>query len=173
MLSPATLQREGLQNSTALYKENTKVFLTVIGGSHTIKGILSCSFHGFACICWKKFLQASFWCRSYQFLDLLSQPAHLESKLNADKAVLCQQPIPKHLFSSLTGALQGAAISPHPAVLGGPCSPHWYWCTVRQTFPGVSHIPPDRAAPRQHARAWKGCKASTRKNLGLCQLILD
>lgn len=73
-------------------------------------------------------------------------------------------------------ALHGAAIYPHPEVLGGPCSLHWYWYSVRHTFPGVSHILPDRegkAAPCQHSHAGKGCKASTRKNLGLCQPTLD
>lgn len=74
---------------------------------------------------------------------------------------------PQASFLQPDGALHVSAIYPHPAVLGGPCSLHWY--TVRQMFPGLSHILPDRegkAAPCQHSNTRKGCKASTRKNLG-------
>lgn len=73
---------------------------------------------------------------------------------------------PQTSFLQADGALHGAAIYPHPAALGGPCSLHWYWYTARQTFPGVSHILPDpegKAAPCQHSHTWKRCKASTRK----------
>lgn len=113
----------------------------------------------------KKSLQVSFWCRSYEFLDLLTQPAHLEGTLNTEKVVLCQQPTPS-IFSPGWQCTAWCSVYLHPAVLGGPCSLHWHWYTARLTFPGVSHILPDcewKAAPCQHSHTWKGCKSSTRK----------
>lgn len=109
----------------------------------------------------------------------LSVPRTVKSACSSGKQTECWQGCivsvahPQTSFLQPDWCIAGCSHLPSPSSSGRAKFPHWYWCTVRQTFPGVSHIPPDRAAPCQHAHAWKGCKASTRKKLGLCQLILD